>query len=235
MALGDWGEVCSGNSQSFLLGVQGREAPWTPRHTKNRPRALFTQWHIWFHSHRLWIIMQFSFVVWFVCLFFKNSHFLCPRFSKHPHALPFPDGKSFEGVPISLACPHFPISHLKLMHSADLTMGFILEYFLFFRAESTWEYYSWCEWVTWRTFCFEREKKINQGKKSKFFRVKCRGSEIPNEKLKPMWKGWCGELQTFGLVKWHLGSIACTRACFQPLTQMGKEFSPWNVIYTYPY
>lgn len=36
------------------------------------------------------------------CLFLKNSHFLCPGLSKHPRALPFPDGTSFEGVPGSL-------------------------------------------------------------------------------------------------------------------------------------
>lgn len=51
----------------------------------------------------LWIIMQFPLVARFVFVcFLKNSHFLCPGLSKHPRALPFPDGTSFEGVPGSL-------------------------------------------------------------------------------------------------------------------------------------
>lgn len=101
--------------------------------------------HIWFRSHLLWIITQFSFVVRFVCLLFKNSHFLCPRVSKHPRALPFPDGKSSEGVPLPLACPHFPHLPPQAYALGSLTMGLILEYFLFSRAESTWEYFSWWE------------------------------------------------------------------------------------------
>ena len=57
----------------------------------------------------LWIITQLPLVACFVFVcFLKNSHFLCPGLSKHPRALPFPDGTSFEGVPGSLTAHQPP-------------------------------------------------------------------------------------------------------------------------------
>lgn len=143
---GDQGEVCSVGlpRAACCKSREGRGGMYT----KNRPRALFTQRHIWFHSNHLWIIRQFSFVVWFVCLFFKNSHFLSPWFSKHLHVPSFPDRKSFEGVlmPQPALTPHFPPQAAALY---SLAIGFILKHFLFCfvlsRFESIWEYFSWQE------------------------------------------------------------------------------------------
>lgn len=96
-----------GSAQGCLFQIQGGEGLARVRRTG--PGLRSPRRHMWFHSDRFWIIMQFSFVVCCVCLFFQSSHFLCPGFSTHSHVLPFPDGKAFEGV-----CPHsppFPVPH----------------------------------------------------------------------------------------------------------------------------
>lgn len=162
-------EVCSGSLPRAAC-FEFREGR-VSQHTKEQAKgSVHPETHmVPFRS--LWIIMQFSFVIWFVCLFFKNPHFLGPWFSKHPCVLPFPDAKSFEGVLMPLSCLQFPIFHPKLQLSVALPMGFILELFLFFRFERTWKYFSWweCSHLKGVQSLLFWKGKINQGKKSKLF------------------------------------------------------------------
>lgn len=158
-----------------------------------------------------------------VCVCFLRIHISCAHgFPNTPMYCPFQMESPLKSpdAPCLPSLPHFPPQADAL---GSLTMGFILEYFLFFRSESTWEYFSWWECSPLKDLLFWKGKKLTKEKKNKFFRVKCRGSKMPNKKLKPCGKG---DVKNYKLLAWCddiRGVLLAIGHGFQSLTQMGEE------------
>lgn len=142
------GSLQGGSAQDCLLRIQGGAG--LARAQRTGPGLCSPRRPMWFHSDRFGIIMQFSFVVWLVCLFFKSSHFLCPGFSKHPHALPFPDGKAFEGVTPSAPPPSLPRLPPRAEAPGQPNNGFYFGAFSVFQNRKHWRIFSW-----WKCSCLK--------------------------------------------------------------------------------